>query len=252
MSSTYVTTIASGQDLFTGDTDPNGVLQARLGSFLLRVDTGNVSLCLNLDGVTSWGRVVSPNSSGVISLITATSLLLLDNSATALDVGSTGLTNLLRFITTDGAEQIAYNGVLPLLVNTGGLTVAAGTVSFPAGSLSLSLSVAAAPAGTLGVPLILRVSHPGGNVNADTVLPARAGGFLLIDAFNISAVGAGGTVQVFAGAVANTDAMAVGAVNIITRATQRITGTFASGSTIRVTGAGGPTASSVLLTLMPL
>ena len=252
MASTYVTTIASGQDLFTGDTDPNGVLQARLGSFLLRVDAGNVSLYLNLDGATAWGRVVSPGTTGILDLTTATALLLLDNSATALDIGSTGLTNLLRFITTDGAERVAYFGPLPLLVNTGGLTVVAGTVSFPAGSLSLSLSAAAAPAGTLGVPFILQVSHPGGNVDADTVLPARAGGFLLIDAFNISAVVAGGTVQVFAGAVANTDAMAVGAVNVITRATERITGTFASGSTISVTGAGGPAASSVFLTLMPL
>ena len=261
MAIAFVTSLASGVSLFTKDSTPNGIDTAPRGSFLLRTDLGNVSLWLNLDGATAWGRVFSPGATGIVDLTSDTALLLVDNTAAAIDIGSTGLTNLLRFSTLNGAERIAYNGVLSFLINTGGLTitaggltVTAGAVSFPANTVSLALSVAAAPTGVVGTPLTLNVTYAAGASSVDTVLPVRAGGFKVYDVHIVSGGATGGTVtvQTAGGAAAVSNAMVPGNATLITRTTLLDNTVFASGATIRVAVAAGAPLGNCYIALTPL
>lgn len=250
MASTYITSFFPGNFFFTGDTDPNGVLSAPRGSQLIRTDAGNVRSYLNIDGVTAWAYSPAADANGDLSLVGVDQILLTDNSATALAFGSTGLLNLLVIDTVNGAEQVEYNGVLPFLINTGGLTVVTGTVTLPPVSLNVALAATAISSGIVGASLELRVSYPAGAGPTDIVLPAR--GLRVTDARIVSG-GAGGTVQVqtAAGATNVTDAMAPGAAGALTRAASITNPSFVPGATIRIAGAAGTVAGNVYVVFEP-
>jgi hypothetical protein len=249
MATQFITSIFPQIKLYIVTSDPNGALLAPIGSLALRNDAGNVGIYVNLDSLTTWSEIIVPSSTGVIDWQAITQLLLADNSATALQIGSTGKLNLLVADTVNGAEQIEYNGVLPFLINTGGLTVTAGAVTLPANVLDVALSAKAISGGVVGAALELRVAYPAGAANTDIVLPARA--FRVTDARIVSG-GAGGSVQVqTGGAAAVTDAMVPGAAGAITRAASIINQSFASGATIRIAGTGGTVAGNIYVTLEP-
>lgn len=251
MSSTYITSFFPGNYFYTGDTDPNGVLAAPRGSQLIRTDAGNVRAYLNTDGATAWAYSPAVTVNGDLDLTGVDQILLFDNSTTALAFGSTGKLNLLVFDTANGAEQVEYNGVLPFLINTGGLTVTAGTVLLPTSSLNVALAAAPISPGVVGASLELRVSYPAGVGPTDIVLPAR--GLRVTDARVISG-GAGGTVQVqtAAGAANVTDAMVPGAAGAMTRAASVTNPGFLAGATIRIAGAAGTVAGNVYVTFEPV
>jgi hypothetical protein len=155
------------------------------------------------------------------------------------------------FDTLNGAEQVEYNGPLPFLINTGGLTVVTGAITLPPVSLDVALVATAISSGVVGASLELRVSYPAGAGPTDIVLPTR--GLRVTDARLVSG-GAGGTVQVqTAGGVGNvTDAMAPGAAGAITRAASITNPSFAPGATIRITGGVGTLAGNVYVVFEPV
>jgi hypothetical protein len=244
--------------LFTVTSNPNGVLSAVSGSVALRTDNGNVGVYLNDNDATAWVRVLDTTAAGVLDLTDVSQILLLDNANPALDIGSTGLLNLLRFVTSNGAEAVEYNGVSPLKIVTGGLNVAAGTVAFPNNTVNVALAATAAPAGTVAAALTLRVAHPGGAVAVDTVLPARAGGWRVLDAAAVASAagGAVASVQVQTAAAAAVSSLltldAAVVAGSVVRTTSLLNTVFASGATIRVQGVNAPAANSVIITLAPL
>jgi len=258
MASYFVTSIAPGPWFYVTDANPNGVILANRGSLAIRNDAGNASVWINTDGASAWGQIAYIDASGTINWTSASQVLLADNDATALDIGSTGLLNLLRFITTNGAEQIQYNGLQPFTINAGGLNVVSGTVSFPPNTVNVATSASAALSGSVAAQLTLRVAHPGGGVAVDTVLPIRAGGFRVLDAM-VVASGAGGAaaavqVQTGAGVGVSSNLVIDGAVvnGSVVRTNTLLSTTFASGATIRVQGINVPAASNVFITLAPL
>lgn len=245
-------------DLYTVTSDPNGVTLAARGSVALRTDAGNVGVYMNLDNLTTWARVLVPDAAGDLSLVGVDQILLTDNASPALDIGSTGKLDLLRFVTTNGAEKVTYAGVNPFEILTGGLTVSAGTVSFPNNTVNVGLAAVAALPGSVAAALTLRVTHPGGAVAVDTVLPARAGGYRVLDA-QVVATAAGGAaaavqVQTAAAAAVSSSLTIDGAVvaGSVVRTTSLLNTVFASGATIRVQGVNAPAASNVFITLAPL
>jgi len=249
MASYFVTSIVEGQWFYVTDATPVATISAPRGSLAIRTDAGNESLWINTTAGaspgTNWARILSPNINGDIDLTSVDQLTLADNANPALDIGSTGLLNLLRFITTNGAEQVAYRGVLPFNIVTGGLLVSAGTVTLPEASLNLpSASTGMADKGT-GAVFEVRIDFPlTANNNTDAVLPARTGGFRLTDAHVISG-GAGGNVQVQTGAAVTTITnMALGAIGAVSRATNVVPNTvYAGGSVVRIRSDAGITAA---------
>jgi hypothetical protein len=188
-----------------------------------------------------------------------TQLTLLDNANPALDIGSTGLLNLLRFITTNGAEQIAYNGALPFLINSGGLNVVAGSVALPEASLNVAIASTDAANNTITAGLFLRVSlaanATGVTVNLNVALPARVGGWRVVDSYIISGGPTGGSVQVQTTApAAVTDAMVPGNANVVTRnaSLTLANATFASAASIRFAVANGSPATEAFVRIEPL
>lgn len=251
MANQLVTSIFPQITFYVVTSDPNGTLLAPIGSMALRNDAGNVGLYVNLDSLTTWTEIVVPTAAGVIDWQAITQLLVADNSATGLQIGSTGKLDLLTFDTVNGAEQVEYNGVQPFLINAGGLNVLTGTVTLPTSSLNVALAAAPIAAGVVGASLELRVAYPAGAGPTDIVLPAR--GLRVTDARLVSS-GAGGTVQVqtAAGAANVTDAMVPGAAGAITRAAAVTNPTFAAGATIRVVGAAGTLAGNLYITFEPV
>ena len=250
MSQYFTTSIATGQWFYTTDADPNVAITAPRGSVALRFDAGNVGAWINTNSLTDWSAFLVVTSTGVLSLLGVSQLLLADNDATALRIGSTGKLNLLVFDTLNGAEHVGYNGVLPFLINSGGLTVTAGAVTLPASSLDVALVATAISSGIVGASLELRVSYPAGAGPTDIVLPAR--GLRVTDARLVSG-GAGGTVQVqTGGAAVVTDAMVPGVAGALTRAASITNQTFASGATLRIAGAAGTLAGNVYVTFEPV
>jgi hypothetical protein len=241
MAAYFVTSIAPGQYFYSTDADPNAVVSAPRGSVALRTDVGNVALYLNTSATTGtvWTEVANTTYDNFQQITLA------DNLNPALDIGSTGLLNLLRFITTNGAEQVAYNGPVPFLINTGGLQVNAGTVTLPQASLNLPLSTSGMANLGTGAVFEMRIDFPA-TINNDTnaVLPARAGGFRLTDAHVISG-GAGGNVQVQTGGAVTTVAnMGLGALGAVSRATNVVPNTvYASGAVVRIRSDAGITAA---------
>lgn len=249
MASYFVTSIVEGQWFYVTDATPVATISAPRGSLAIRTDVGNESVWINVTAGanpgTDWERILSPNINGDLDLTGVDQITLLDNAAVALDIGSTGLLNLLRFITTNGAEGVEYNGVNPFKINTGGLNVVAGTVSLPAASLNLPLAATGmADLGT-GAVFEVRIDFPlTANNNTDATLPARAGGFRLVDAHVISG-GAGGNVQVqTGGGVTTVQNMALGALGNVTRAGNIVPNTtYASGAVVRIRSDAGITAA---------
>lgn len=245
MAAYFVTSIAPGQYFYVTDVTPEGAISAPRGSVAVRTDTGNEALYINVTvGVsagTNWERVLSPNINGDLDLTGVDQFLLADNVNPALDIGSTGLLNLLRFVTTNAAEQVQYNGPLPFLINTGGLQVNAGTVNLPQASVNLPLAASGMANLGTGAVFEVRIDFPAtANNDTNAVLPARAGGFRLTDAHVISG-GAGGNVQVQTSAGVTTVAnMALGALGAVSRATNVVPNTvYASGATVRIRSDAG-------------
>jgi hypothetical protein len=185
-------------------------------------------------------------------------ILILDNANPALAIGSTGTLDLLSFITTTGVERVVYNGTSPLAIATGGLTVQAGTVSFPGNTVNVATAATAALAGTVAAALTLQVVHPGGAAQVNTVLPARVGGWRVLDAMAVASAAGGvaATVQVqtvAAAAVSSTLTLDVTVVaGSVVRTTSLLNTVFAGGATIRVQGVNAPAASNVFITIAPL
>lgn len=263
MAAYFVTSIAPGQWFYSTDASPDAVISAPRGSVAIRTDAGNESLWINVTAGaapgTVWERVISPNINGDLDLTGVDQITLRDNVNPALDIGSTGLLNLLRFVTTNGAEAVEYNGASPLKVNTGGLNVAAGTVALPEASLNVaSASIDALP-NVVSTALTLRIPHLGGATTASAVLPARVGGWRVLDAMVVAtAAGAGvaDTVQVqttapapVSSALLINNAVVAGSV---VRTTSLLNTVFASGATVNVVGVNNPSASNVFITLAPL
>lgn len=251
MAAYFSTSIAPGQYFYVTDADPNAVITAPRGSVALRVDAGNVAVYLNTTSAAVWAY--SPTiTTGVLSLLGVDSILLNDNDATALDIGSTGLLNLLRFITTDGAERIQYNGVLPFNIVTGGLLVSAGTVGFPAASVNLNLPASVGADLSVSTAFTLRMDV-GAGLTATATLPARAGGWRIVEVWIVSGGATAGTITVnnVTAGLAVTNAMVPGNAGIITRTTTAANANIAGGGQITAVGAGNP-ASVCYLTLLPL
>ena len=275
MASYFTTSIASGQWFYVTDASPAAVISAPRGSLALRTDAGNESIWINVTAGaapgTNWERIISPDINGDLDLTGVDQITLLDNAATALNIGSTGLLNLLRFTTTNAAERIDYNGALPFRIITGGLDVNAGGVTIFAGGLSVNAGSVTLPENTVNVAsvatdagnnlvsagLFLRATHGAGASTTDIVLPARTGGWRVVDAYINSGGAAAGSVQVqTAGGAANvTNPMVPGAaVGAITRANlvDPANNTFASGATLRLAIAAGALAGEAFVRIEPL
>jgi hypothetical protein len=218
--------------LHSHTTTPVGnITPVSIGDLCIRSDTGSLYTATTLVN-TGW-QEVSATSFTAVGNIT---WLLNDNNAAALDIGSTGATNLLRFVTTNGTEQLEYRGGAALEIITGGLEVDAGNVVIAEGLLpNLAVAVADYAVNTLVPTFTIATDHGGGNADQAFTLPARTGGWRLIDAYVRSTAGTGGnlTLKDAAGGNAMTDAIVPGNANVITRAAQIIVGeqVAASGST---------------------
>jgi len=270
MSSYFITSIVEGQWFYTTDADPNGAISAPRGSVALRTDAGNVGAWINVNGLTDWSTFLSVNSSGVLDLEDVSQIVLADNAATALQIGSTGALNLLVFRTTNGAEKVIYTGGGTLEITAGGLAVNAGGITVFAGGLSVNAGSVTLPENTLNIAsvatdaanqtisagLFLVVQHLAGASFVDTLLPARVGGWRIVDAYINSGGAAAGSVQVqTAGGATNiTNTMVPGAaIGEITRASNvdMTNGTLASGATVRVNVAAGALAGTCFIRIEP-
>lgn len=271
MAAYFVTSIVEGQWFYVTDASPDTVISAPRGSVAIRTDAGNESLWLNVTAGnspgTNWERILSPNINGDIDLTGVDQLTLADNANPALTIGSAGLLNLLEFRTTNGAERIDYNGAATfriisggLDVNAGGVTIFAGGLSVNAGAVTLpeaSLNVASATTdaadGAVSASLALRKTYGAGIGPTAVALPARVGGWRVVDAY-IVANGGGGSLQVFNGVNPVTDAMAEGGATSVTRALTLTlaNATFPSGGTVTLTGVAGTSGGSVFLRVEPL
>lgn len=257
MASYFVTSIVEGQWFYVTDATPVATIPAPRGSLAIRTDVGNESVWINttVGGAagTNWARILSPDINGNVDFTSVDQLTLADNANPALDIGSTGLLNLLRFITTNGAEGVEYNGVNPFKINTGGLNVGAGTVTLPEASLNVASATTDAADGVVSTSLALRKTYVAGAAQPPLVLPPRVGGWRVVDAY-IVANGAGGTLQVFNGASPVTNNMAEGGANVVTRATglTLANATFPSGGSITLTTVAGTSGGSIFLRVEPL
>lgn len=269
MSSTYITSFFPGNYFYTGDTDPNGVLTAPRGSQLIRTDAGKVAVYLNTDGATAWAYSPAVDANGDLSLVGVDQILLTDNSA-GVQIGATGALNMLVFVTTNGAERVQYTAPLALEITSGGLAVNTGGITVFAGGLSVNAGPVALPEGSVDTALVtadaanqivsaglfLIVQHGAGASFTDTALPARVGGWRIVDAYINSGGAAAGSVQVqTAGGAANiTNTMVPGAaIGDVTRATNvnMTNGTLASGATVRVNVAAGSLAGTCFIRIEP-
>ena len=231
--------------LHSHTTTPVGnITPTAIGDLCVRTDTGGLYVATTVVN-TGWIEVSAQNITALGDL----AWLLNDNSATALDVGSTGLTNLLRFITTNGAELMEYRGANPLNIVTGGLTVTAGTVTIGESLLaSLFTAVADYAVDTLTPTFVVRTDHAGGNVEDAFTLPARTGGWRLVDAFVRSRGGTAGNLTLLdaTGGNAMTDAIVPGNADVVTRAGSLVQAQedVATGAVPVWSGAGGPPATT--------
>lgn len=259
MASYFVTSIVEGQWFYVTDASPDTVISAPRGSLAIRTDAGNESVWINVTAGanpgTNWERIISPNINGDLDLTGVDQITLLDNAAVALDIGSTGLLNLLRFVTTNGLEGVEYRGAVPFKVVTGGLQVVAGSVVLPQNSLDSSLVASPVSPTITGMSLELRLDYPaapGGPAVA--VLPARSSGFRVTD-FRVVAGGAGGNVrlQTAGGAsnVSNLIGLGAAAAGDVVRVTNLSNQTFAGGAQIQIVVGAGTLAGQGYITLEP-
>lgn len=264
MPAQYVTSIVEGQDFYVSDIDPTGVVSAPRGSICLRTDNGNALIYYNVTtgaapGTgTTWVPLLTTDWTDI-----GTQITLLDNANPALQVGPAGFLDLLKFITTNGAEQIVMRSSAAPVQITGGnglnFSAVAATITAPAGGVSL-LNIAANAQSPAVSP-----DRLGATVQGSYAVPANGGGapvntdFALsttrnvkvLDAFVISAGGggAGQTVQVRTLALgAITDAMTLSAtVNGVTRAGILNGATIAPGDTLRFVSAATTVACTAVV-----
>jgi hypothetical protein len=166
----------------------------------------------------------------------ATILQLLDDSAAAFSIDSAGATGLIAFRTSNGTESVTFRE--SVLTN-------------------LNLAVRDSANGSVDAGFWLRRTFPAGAGPTDVILPARTGGYRVVDAYinNSSGGGGAGTLQVQTGAgVGITNAMVPGAADVLTRATTVIlaNASIAGGGTVRLTGVAATTAGECWVRLEPL
>ena len=133
------------------------------------------------------------------------SITLVDNQAVALQIGAAGALNILTITTTNGAEVVNVNAVNGLRVT----------------ERTFNVANACVPKSAYDVVAALRVSiiYPGGVNTTSIAMPARTGGWRVVDAYLRSGGATGGTATVQNHtAAAITNAMVPGNADIITRA----------------------------------
>jgi hypothetical protein len=207
-------------------------------------NTGSITLISGNGGVNSGSIVIQSGTAGgggtrggltlnvptVTSAAQAVTWTVLDGSATSFRIGTSGTPALIVLDTSAATDR----------------------VQFSASALD-NLSIAVAPSANqqVGAVFSVPVTFTAGASNTDFVLPARTGGFRLVDAYIRSNGATGGTLTVqTAGGGANcTDAMVPGNANVITRASQIINAncTFASGATVRLAAAAGAPAGEAFI-----
>ena len=175
-------------------------------------------------GPTQGGSEVALQGGDALTAIT---INLVDNTAPALTVQTSGFDNMVRISTTNGSESIS--------IGEGLIT-------------GLASAVADYAVETLTPTFILRSDHAGGNAEDPFTLPPRTGGWRLVDAYIRSTGGTAGTMTLLdaTGGNAMTNAMVPGNANVVTRATSLVTAQedVASGATPVWSGASTPPATT--------
>jgi hypothetical protein len=257
MPAEYVTSIIEGQDFYVVDLNPNAVVTAKRGSLALRQDDGNVTVYVNTTagatGVGStWVVLMQTGWAGI------SQLLLADNSAAALQIGSTGFLDLLKFVTTNGAEQIVMRSSAAAVQISGnnGLNLSGASAQITSTSSALldvgsnATSVSASTSGvaaTVYKNFTVPANGTGGTVDTAFVLTNQRN-LQLVDAWIVSggAGGGGQYVEVRNNALSVvTGQMVPGAAGVLTRNGAYTSGnaTFTPGQTLYTRTAGGTVAS---------
>ena len=93
----------------SGDDTETVIVTGTTATDALHVDIGNTQLD---EALAVTGDVTISGAAGALTFGAASSsVVTTDNSATGLDIGSTGLTNAIRVVTTDDAEYVQFQGV---------------------------------------------------------------------------------------------------------------------------------------------
>ncbi len=235
----YVTTDGSEQVVITTGGGAAGLVVAGGGAI-----SAAGGVLITAGGLQVTGQITHSDNAALTRLQ--------DNQGSALSIGGPDVTNLLVFDTTNGADRMVYNGLVPFSIPSGGLQVAEGLMVDP------HIAFDDFADGTPHPLLVCRIGHPGGNVDGNIVLPARVGGWRMMDAYLRSGGATAGNITARTAAAgggnAVTDAMVPGNANVITRAASLVAADedFASGATVFFNGAGGPPATTVYATFVGL
>lgn len=195
------------------------------GSFVLTTGTGPVArgiLDLNLPTIDTQTQ--------------ATDWRILNGNAAALRIGTAGVPGMMVFNTGAGTQTIQYGeGVLT----------------------NMPIAVSDTLDGAIQVGFWLSKTFPAGAGPTDVVLPARVGGWRVVDAYlnNTSGGAGGGTLQVqTVGGAPISDAMIPGVANGLTRAAaiQSANAAIPSGGTVRLAGGVATTAGTAYVRIEPL
>jgi hypothetical protein len=257
MPAQYVTSIVEGQDFYVSDIDPTGVVSAPRGSVCLRTDNGNSLIYLNTTvgsgaGVgTTWVALLSTDLTDLSQLILAA------NANPALQIGPAALLDLLKFITTTGAAQVAINtNQAPfLLTGSNGISLTGVAATFTAvnqDALDIAKNAASQStavtklAGVVTMTYGVPANATGGNVDNNIVLSTTRN-MRITDAFLVSSGTNTGSVQVRTTTGAISDAMVPAAVaSGLTRATVLVGSTLLAGATVVVRTATNTVAGTTL------
>jgi len=257
MPAQYVTSIVEGQDFYVADIDPTGVVSAVRGSVCLRVDTGNALVYLNTTVSnapgTTWVPLLTTDWTDI-----GTQITLLDNANPALQVGPAGFLDLLKFISTNGAEQIVMRSSAAAVQITGGFgleftgTAAQIKAVGASGLLDIGANAQSSNVAASGLAALVTADYnvpanaSGVDVDTNFVLPAGRN-LSVHDAYVVSSGTAAGTIQARTTTGGITNAMAPGGtLNAITRPTTVASNVIAAGGTLVVRAATGTVAGNVL------
>lgn len=226
--------VGSGAATSTGAGATSGKT-GRLLLFTANSDDDNSGNIVIQTGTSPATRgILDLNVATIDTASQATSWVLANALAASLRIGSAGVPAMVNFDTGTNAVTFSENALTNLPVanrDTANNQIDAG--------------------------FWLRATFPGGAVNTDVAVPARAGGYRVVDAYinNTSGGAGGGTLTVQTGAgVAITNAMVPGAADALTRAASVSTanGVIASGANIRLAGVGATTAGEAFVRVLPL
>jgi hypothetical protein len=257
MPAQYVTSIVEGQDFYVADIDPTGVVSAPRGSVCLRVDSGNALVYYNVTVANSPGTTWVPMLTTDWTDI-GTQITLLDNANPALQVGPAGFLDLLKFITTNGAEQIVMRSSAAAVQITGGFglefTGAAAQIKAVGASALLDVGANAQSntAAASGLAALVTADYTipanASGVDVDTTFVLPAGRPLsVVDAYVVSSGTAAGSIQARTTTGGITNAMVPGAtLNAITRPTTVAGNTIAAGGSLVARAATATIAGNVL------